>query len=165
MNDHPHPEQPEQPMVTSDIATSTSTAQTISPDAVLWMVDDNPADLELVAIVCETIAFPGTFVPFRNGLHALARLDEVAGTPAWWPDVVLLDINMPQTSGLSVLRQIRSQSRWSTLPVVMFTSSANEEAVARREGATDYLLKPSALAGLVHVIRRVVEQRCKHRRD
>lgn len=136
----------------------------ISADSVLWMVDDNPADLEISTIVCEMMHFPGRFVPFSDGVVALARLAEV------WdgrdrPDAILLDVNMPRLSGLAVLRAIRKEPRWRELPVVMFSTSVNEAAVARRDGATDYLLKPDILAGTLRAIRSVVERFCRRDPD
>lgn len=139
---------------------TTLASMKISRQSVLWMIDDNPADLDIASIVCETMNFPGSFVTFTEGMSALARLAEV------WeslerPDVILLDVNMPHMSGLSVLRAIRQQPRWRDLPVVMFSTSANEAAVARRDGATDYLLKPDVLVGTVRTIRAVVGRYCR----
>jgi CheY-like chemotaxis protein len=67
---------------------------------------------------------------------------------------VLLDINMPKASGLQVLKWVRQQPQFKSLPVVMLTSSQREEdiAMARQLGADDYLLKvsqPSKLAEIV----------------
>jgi two-component system, response regulator len=136
----------------------------ISEEAVLWMIDDNPDDLEIGSIVCETMHFPGRFVSFADGAAALARLAEVWGGREQ-PDVLLLDVNMPRMSGLAVLRAIRRDPRWRHLPVVMFSTSANEAPVARRDGATDYLLKPDMITGALRAIRNVVERFCRRTPD
>lgn len=137
----------------------------VDPDAVLWMVDDNPADLEITELVCDKIGFPGRFVAFMNGQSALTALPEVWADPRARPDVILLDVNMPGLSGLSVLRLLRNDPRWSRLPVVMFSTSDNEEPIARRDGATDYLRKPNLLADTVIAIRGVIERHCKKRSE
>ena len=135
----------------------------VGADAVLWMVDDNPADLEITQLVCEKLGFPGNFVPFTSGQSALSALPTAWDTPRERPDVILLDVNMPRLSGLAVLRLLRNDPRWSSLPVVMFSTSGNEEPTARRDGATDYLLKPNLLADTVIVIRGVIERYCAKR--
>lgn len=133
----------------------------VGADAVLWMVDDNPADLEIAEIVCDKLGFPGRFVAFANGQDVLATLADAWTDTHERPDVILLDVNMPRLSGLAVLRLLRTDPRWLRLPVVMFSTSGNEEAIARRDGATDYLLKPNLLADTVVAIRGVIERYCK----
>ncbi|MDM4016106.1 HD domain-containing phosphohydrolase [Roseiconus lacunae] len=60
------------------------------------------------------------------------------------PDVVLLDINMPQVDGISILSQIRSVPRFRQLPVLILTANSHSEVKLRclELGATDFLLKP-----------------------
>lgn len=135
----------------------------VSPEAVLWMIDDNPADIEIGGIVCETINFPGHFVAFTNGQEALERLAAVWENRLERPDVILLDVNMPKMSGLAVLRALRQDPRWAALPVVIFSTSSNEEAVARRDGATDYVVKPDFLVGTMSAIRGVIRRFCRTR--
>ncbi|HEX3132302.1 MAG TPA: response regulator [Planctomycetota bacterium] len=135
----------------------------VSTDAVLWMVDDNPADLEIGGIVCETIGFPGHFVPFATGQEMLETLAKIWTHERQRPDVILLDVNMPRMSGLAVLRALRQDQRWAALPIVMFTTSANEEQVARRDGATDYVIKPDLLMETMSAIRGVIARYCKVR--
>lgn len=107
------------------------------------MVDDNPADLEIASIVREKMTdFTGRFVPFTSGPEALSHLAAVWAQEQERPDVIMLDVNMPRMSGLAVLRTLRQDPRGVTLPVVMFSTSANEEMFARRDGAMDYVVKP-----------------------
>lgn len=136
-----------------------------SADAVLWMVDDNPADLEITSIVCEQINFPGRFLPLADGLAFMKKLDQVWEVPLERPDVVLLDLNMPSVSGMAVLRMLRRDPRWRTLPVVMFSTSQSPEEMEAvgKEGATEYVLKPSLLADTVITIRGVIGRYCKSR--
>ena len=69
--------------------------------------------------------------------------------------MVLLDINMPKASGLQVLKWIRQQPQFQSLPVVMFTSSLRDEdiAMARQLGADDYLLKVSQRSKLAEIVK------------
>jgi CheY-like chemotaxis protein len=74
---------------------------------------------------------------FGNGTHAGRDICEL-------PQVVLLDLNLPRVSGLEVLRRIRADERTRLLPVVILTSSKEEEDVVRSYtlGANSYVRKP-----------------------
>ena len=70
-----------------------------------------------------------------------------------FPDLILLDINMPKQSGLDVLKWVRSQPHYKSLPTLILTSSSRAEDMerARQLGADDYLLKPSNPLKLVEL--------------
>lgn len=128
--------------------------------AVLWMVDDDPAELDIIRFVCEKVRFTGRFETFTSGQAALERLEENWGDQALRPDVILLDVNMPRMGGMTVLRRLRENPQWATLPVVMFSTSAHERDSAKFAGATDYLVKPDMLLDTVEAIRAVVARYC-----
>ena len=74
-----------------------------------------------------------------NGSEALETL---AAAPA--PDLVMADWNMPVMDGLELLRSIRANSQYASVPVVMVTTEGELEqmAVALAAGATEYVMKP-----------------------
>ncbi len=74
---------------------------------------------------------------FRRGIHA-DRNDETC------PAVVLLDLKMPRMDGLEVLGKVRADERFKTLPIVMITSSAEEQDMIRSYnlGVNGYVVKP-----------------------
>ena len=73
-----------------------------------------------------------------NGVQALDEIDR--GNP----DVILLDLNIPQLDGFGVLQHIRAKPQMADLPVIVLTARGDEEAEVRalEEGATDFLTKP-----------------------
>lgn len=75
---------------------------------------------------------------FGDGRSAL---DFIGRRP---PDLVILDCNMPQMSGIMVLREMRGSPQLCELPVLMLTgrSGDSDERIARYEGANDYISKP-----------------------
>jgi len=77
-----------------------------------------------------------------------------------FPDLILLDINMPKKSGFDVLAWLRSQPRYNSLPALILTSSSRPEDMekARQLGADDYLLKPTDPLKLVELVRSLQEQ-------
>ena len=64
-------------------------------------------------------------------------------------DYVLLDINMPGTNGVDLLRRLRSEARTAVIPVIMLSSSSNAADISRayKNGANAYAVKPSSLSG------------------
>ncbi|MGE3541022.1 MAG: Hpt domain-containing protein [Candidatus Tectimicrobiota bacterium] len=89
----------------------------------------------------------------KDGLEALAVLQQ-ATTP---PDVILLDVEMPQMDGYEFTSTIRAQAAYRDLPVVMLTSRSGEKhrRKAFEVGATEYLVKPYQDEVLINTIRRL----------
>lgn len=90
-------------------------------------------------VACEALIKRGHVAGvLSNGLDALRVIN------ARKPDLVILDCNMPDMSGLLVLRELRKSIEFYTLPVLMLTArlSANDVEIAFHEGATDYMKKP-----------------------
>jgi len=75
------------------------------------------------------------------------------------PDVILLDVRLPDGSGLDLLKEIRANAAWQAIPVVMMTAYGElEDAVtAMKIGATDYLKKPVDLDELVLTLSKVMQ--------
>lgn len=93
-------------------------------------------------------------VPVSDGLQAMYYLagtghyaDRRAYPP---PNLILLDINMPNLSGLETLARIRARQEWDVIPVVMLSTSDDESDVdtAYASGADSYVVKPGDMAAL-----------------
>jgi DNA-binding response OmpR family regulator len=117
------------------------------------VVDDNPDVCELVAYKLQQTGFE-----VRRAKDGNAALREVAAQP---PDLVLLDIMMPGTSGLEVLQRWRADDATATLPVILLTAKAQEKDVERgfELGADDYVVKPFSPRELVHRVTAVMSRR------
>jgi len=88
-------------------------------------------------------------VVMRDGAEALDFLHGTgkhSGGPLPQPRLVLLDLNLPRVSGLEILRRIRADERTKLLPVVVLTSSRQDEDIVRSyaSGANAYVRKPVA---------------------
>ncbi len=72
------------------------------------------------------------------------------------PDLILLDIIMPDMDGLSVLRQLRSESSTCSMPVILLTAKGRTEDIfeAEKYRPTDYIVKPVALKDLLRLIKK-----------
>jgi len=102
------------------------------------VVDDSRIMRNIVKNTFTAMNIPCQFVEAGNGKEALARLEEQA------IDLILLDWNMPELSGLDFLKTVRAQDKHKNLPIIMVTSEAARYNVieALKNGATDYIIKP-----------------------
>ncbi|MFC0407187.1 response regulator [Roseomonas elaeocarpi] len=98
------------------------------------------------------------FVEHGEELLRYLRVD--AGPPepgsGTLPAVIFLDLNMPVVDGWAALRELRSEPRWTSIPVVVMSTLANEEDIARvyASGASAYFTKPTSFDDMVEAIRR-----------
>lgn len=99
-------------------------------------VDDDPAILAALSAMLEPLGY--SVVGAGGPNHFWAALDE---NP---PELVLLDLDMPEVSGIELCRLLRAEPRWRTLPVVFLTSHVDQGAIeaAFAAGADDYVSKP-----------------------
>ncbi|HEY57385.1 MAG TPA: response regulator [Anaerolineae bacterium] len=115
--------------------------------ATAWVVDDDREMCEAMGLMLRLLGYaPRAFFDARSAAKAL-----LAGER---PDLVLLDLNMPEVGGDDLLEFIRSRQRWQNIPVVMLTSEFAETEQARllQLGANGYLTKPVTLEELQDVL-------------
>jgi len=100
------------------------------------VVDDHPANARLLARSLEGMGYAVTLA--ASGGEALRLI------PAWGPDVVLLDVLMPDLSGIEVLRRLRREPATADLPVVMVSGLDDTRDIVDglAQGANDYVTKP-----------------------
>ena len=123
----------------------------------ILLVEDNPHDLELTLIALERSQLANEVIVVRDGADALDYLhvrgafaDRDHGNPA----VVLLDLKLPKVDGLEVLAEIRDNPALKSLPVVMLTSSREEQDLIRSYelGVNAYVVKPVDFQEFVRAI-------------
>jgi two-component system chemotaxis response regulator CheY len=109
----------------------------------VWIVDDDEEmnraiGLMLKMLDCEVLAFQGA----RSAVQKL-----LTGKV---PELLILDINMPEVSGLDMLEFLRRRKEWKELPIVMLSSEAADNMVdkALQLGADSYLIKPVTIEEL-----------------
>lgn len=115
---------------------------------VILLVEDNPRDEALTLRALRKSNIANDVVVARDGVEALEYLfgeGAHAGRDTdEMPQLVLLDLKLPKVDGLQVLQRIRSDERTRRLPVVVFTSSGEEEDLIKSYdlGANSYVRKP-----------------------
>ena len=113
----------------------------------ILLAEDNANDVELTLAALRENHVINEIVVVRDGAEALDYLyrrnrfaDRVSGNPA----LVLLDLKMPKVDGIEVLRQVKSTPALKTIPVVVLTSSREEQDLVRTYdlGVNAYVVKP-----------------------
>jgi two-component system response regulator len=122
-------------------------------DKMILLVEDNQDDEELALLAFERNRVANHLVVVRDGQEALDYL----GTCAALPEVVLLDLKLPKVDGLEVLRRLRADPRTRRLPVVVLTSSREEDDLLRSYdlGANSYVRKPVDFARFSDVMQQL----------
>ena len=126
----------------------------------ILLAEDNPFDLELALAGLAEYRLTNEVVVARDGAEALDYLkcrgrfaDRMPGSPM----VVLLDLKMPKVDGLEVLRRIRSDPELKLIPIVILTSSREEQDVIESYnlGVNAYVVKPVAFDKFVEVVKQI----------
>lgn len=119
----------------------------------LLIVDDNPTNIEVLGTILKHEGY--LLGVARNGLQALEMVDQ---SP---PDLILLDIVMPEMDGYETCTRLKSAPETREIPVIFLTARTESEAVVRgfELGAVDYVTKPFNSAELLARVRTQLELR------
>ena len=126
----------------------------------ILLVDDSTRDTELALDALEAYHLGNEVVALRDGADALDflyRRGAFDGRPDGNPALVLLDLKMPKVDGLEVLRQIKGDDSLRQIPVVMLTSSREENDLVEsyRLGVNAYVVKPVEFSRFVQAVREM----------
>jgi two-component system, sensor histidine kinase and response regulator len=124
-------------------------------DYSILIVDDQPENFEVIEALLHNTDH--TLYYASDGITAIDLLNKFD------PDLVLLDVMMPEIDGIEVCRQIKANPRWQAIPVIMVTSFHSTDNLSRclAAGADDFLSKPVngiELRTRVHSLLRIKKQ-------
>ena len=121
-----------------------------TPMLTILIADDEPHVVELVRVTLEDDRV--RVVEASDGTAALALADEID------PELIFLDVNLPDMSGLEVCRRLRKRTRTACAQIVMLTAAAQQDDVARglAAGATQYLTKPFSPVRLLALVENLL---------
>jgi CheY-like chemotaxis protein len=132
----------------------------MSPLKRILLVEDNDRDVELTLAALEEYNLANEVVVARDGAEALDYLyhrGKFAAHANGLPVVVMLDLKMPKVDGLEVLRSMREDANLKFIPVVMITSSREEQDLVQsyKLGVNAYVVKPVDFQKFIESVRQL----------
>ena len=127
----------------------------------ILLVEDNPDDRVLTLLAFEEAGIQHSIVVCNDGVEALEYLFAAgryaSRDPGSMPQVILLDLNLPKVDGFEVLKRIRADHRTELLPVVILTTSREQEdlVASYRLGANSYVRKPVDFSAFIEAARKL----------
>jgi CheY-like chemotaxis protein len=126
----------------------------------ILLAEDNPMDIELTMEAMAQYNLANQMVEVNDGVEALEylrRTGKFKGRPPGHPAVILLDIKMPRMDGIEVLREIRKDPDLKLIPVVMLTSSREEQDLFEtyKLGVNAYVVKPVDFKDFVEAVKQL----------
>jgi len=122
------------------------------------LVEDNLHDAELTIRSLKKVNLASKLFHVKDGAEALdfvyARGDYVSRQADNWPKLIILDIKMPKVDGIEVLRQLKSNDLTKAIPVVIMTSSKEEQDIVTSYnlGVNSYVVKPVNFADFAKAV-------------
>lgn len=116
----------------------------------ILITDDEPHVVELVRVTLEDERV--RVIEASDGATALTLADQLE------PELIFLDVNLPDLSGIEVCRRLRRQPRLAGSSIVMLTAAAQQEDISRglAAGATQYLTKPFSPVRLLSLVEELL---------
>ncbi len=127
----------------------------------ILVVEDNPDHLELTLLTLQENGIRNQIAVAHDGVEALDYLfgegKHAGRDTTQQPEVMLLDLKLPKLTGLEVLQRMRADPRTAFVPVVMLTSSSEEEDIiaSYRNGANSFVRKPVDFGEFTDKLRQV----------
>jgi DNA-binding response OmpR family regulator len=120
----------------------------------VWLVDDDNEMSQAVALML-------SLLDCKARIFSASRQAAKALLAGGCPDLLFLDVNMPEVSGLSLLEFIRHRPEWKKIPIWMLSAESTDTDVDRAMdlGANGYLIKPVSFEELERAVRQVIPKK------
>ncbi|MDB9495581.1 response regulator [Spirulina major CS-329] len=125
----------------------------------ILLVDDNLGDIRLIQEALKTSTLDLDIVIARDGVEAIAHLRGLDDCPIVYPDLILLDLNLPRKDGREVLAEIKTDPALKRIPVVVLTTSRHEDDIINSYDlhVNCYISKSRNLSQLFKIVRGIEE--------
>lgn len=148
------------------IKTKPGRNQNVSPNKIsdeellkakILIVDDDPKNVAVIQQVMEMAGYENIY--FTSDPREVCDLYQEI-----WPDLLLLDLNMPYMNGFEVMNALKDIEQRDYIPILVLTAQTDRESriQALKAGAKDFLLKPFDLIEVIHRIQNILEVRLLH---
>jgi CheY-like chemotaxis protein len=121
------------------------------PPKIILLADDDPEDAEMFSLVLADVDASVKFDYVSNGLEIFEYLKLSKDTK---PDIIFLDINMPEMSGWQCLTTLKREEQTKDIPVLMYSTSSHprDKQIAVELGASAFITKPSEYKTLLNIL-------------
>lgn len=126
----------------------------------ILLVEDNKADIRLIQEALKNSSLDYQMATARDGVAAMAYLrQESEYAEALRPDLIILDLNLPKKDGREVLAEIKTNSQFKRIPVIVLTTSKNEDDIHQSYdlNANCFITKSRNLNQLFTIVKRIEE--------
>ena len=123
-----------------------------TPSRRIMVVDDDSEIVDITRMVLESGGYE--VIPAHSGPEALQKVSAAR------PDLILLDINMPEVDGWAILKMLKIDEETNAIPVAMFSIKleVRDKVLGLKEGACDYITKPFSCDELLDRVGRIFRQ-------
>jgi two-component system response regulator len=123
----------------------------------ILIAEDDPDDRFLLKKAFEENKVEETISFVENGIKTLEYLKTIRDANHLYPNLIILDLNMPLRNGKEVLQEIKEDSILKKIPVVIFSTSNNEAVIDKcyELGANTYIVKPLSFGQLLKVVAQI----------
>ena len=123
----------------------------------ILIAEDDPDDRFLLKKAFEENKAEETIAFVENGIKVLEFLKKIGDTNHVFPNLIILDLNMPFRDGKEVLREIKEDSVLKRIPVLVLSTSSNEAIIDKcyELGANTYIVKPLSFERLLKVVEQI----------
>jgi CheY-like chemotaxis protein len=123
----------------------------------ILLVEDNPGDVELTRLAFEESQLRINLSIAGDGVEAMRFLYQRQAAKLAQPDLVLLDLNLPKKNGQEVLAELKFNTDFRRIPVIVLTTSQAEEDIVRAYNsyASGYITKPASFDQFIKVVQSI----------
>lgn len=120
----------------------------------ILVAEDDADDRFMLQTAFDECEYDGILSFVENGVEAMNYLFDAKQHGKPFPNLILLDINMPKKDGYEVLRELKADDSFSVIPVVVFSTTHNEREMEKCSslGADQYIVKPDKFETLLQII-------------
>ena len=121
----------------------------------ILLIEDDADDVELVQEALTNNGVNYDMYVINDGAEVAEYLKGIKT----FPDIIVMDLNLPKVHGKEILKDIKSSPVYNQIPIVVLTTSSSEldKKYTLALGANDFLIKPTSTAGLYHVATVIVD--------
>jgi CheY-like chemotaxis protein len=124
----------------------------------IFLIEDNPGDIKLITSQLKSLLPDCNITTAHDGEEALHKLVENANATKSFPDLIIMDLNLPKMTGHELLKEIKKEAKLRAIPVVIFSSSASPKDIitAYENHGNCYIVKPFDY----HEFNEAIKQAC-----